>query len=489
MAIVQWVNLEKDSDYLDDPDISSLDRCGKLTIKTAFAKGNVDLSYKVKVKEVGSDNVTYSAAELGRNSNFKMTEGATDLGTEAEVTMEDTIQLRAAGGNKYKLEAKDANGKVVSSEEIEAKRKLYYQFMHMEDAKGEVKKYGLEQLEQHCLKNHVVLSKGGKDKKIPFRKNINTSMGQHQQFADDIKAQYDLKTSFKQVGCVTVLSNYLATHKDKIVKITHEIGDNINPLCTVSATLVDLWVLEKDFLWYGLEDGHDQDKGWFVKGRINYKPFVNTTNKVSYSVDFFKSDIEIGGSDINQYGGRNSIQIKISPSSNIDKIMKEKDGTLTFAIKFYIINGFSGGFSYPADGVAITTCCTKSWFRDESPNSSDVIWNHELGHRMGMVAHGNSTLTQGRKETDGSFQNRKINKNRLPDAPPNVYGEDRGVNDKGHAGPHCSSGSLTYNEEKDEWKGTPKCVLFGATGTSTAASPLDYCKECKDVVRKLDLSF
>ena len=210
---------------------------------------------------------------------------------------------------------------------------------------------------------------------------------------------------------------------------------------------------------------------------------------MGYSVDFFKKDVEVGGRDIKKYGGRNSIKIKTPQGTSLEKIMKEKDGTLTFAMKIYQINGFSGGFSYPTDGAAITTCCTKSWFTDVSPNSSEVIWNHELGHRMGMVAHGNKTLTQGKKEENDSFQKRIVNKNRLPDAPPNVYGEDRGVNDKGHAGPHCSSGTLTYNETKNEWKGTPKCVLFGSTGTSTAASPLDYCKDCKDVVRKLDLSF
>ncbi len=209
MAIVQWVNLEKNSDFLDDPDVESLDRCGKLSVKSAFSSGDVDLSYKVKVTEVGSDNVTYSAAELGRNNNFKMTHGTSDLATDTEVLIEGDIQLPAAGGNKYKLEAKDANGTAVSSEEIETKRKLYYQFMHMEDAKGKVKKYGLGQLEEHSLKNYVVLTKAGGDKKIPFQKNIDTSRKQHIQFASNIRSQYSLKEACKRVGCVTVLSNYL----------------------------------------------------------------------------------------------------------------------------------------------------------------------------------------------------------------------------------------------------------------------------------------
>ncbi len=113
---------------------------------------------------------------------------------------------------------------------------------------------------------------------------------------------------------------------------------------------------------------------------------------------------------------------------------------------------------------------------------------------MGMVAHGNKSLTQGKQESNEFFQKRTINKNMLPDAPPNVYGEDRGVNDKGHLGPHCSSGSVTYDASKRAWTGVPGCVLFGATGARDSAgtyhsSPLDYCDKCAPVVRKLDLSF
>ena len=51
-------------------------------VKTAFAANSVPLSYKVKLSHSGSDNEVYSAEELGRNDNFKMTKGATDLGTD-----------------------------------------------------------------------------------------------------------------------------------------------------------------------------------------------------------------------------------------------------------------------------------------------------------------------------------------------------------------------------------------------------------------------
>lgn len=484
MAIIQWVNLDKDSDYLDDPDIDSLDRCGKLSVKTAFSSGEVDLSYKVKVTPIAG-NVTYDSTELGRNSNFKMTLGTSDLATDDEVLMEESIQLPAAGGNKYKLEAKGANGSDVKSAEVEAKRKLYYQFMHMEDSSDKVTPYSLSQLEQHCDKYFIKLTKlsSAGDKKIPFRKCINSGKGgrfSHVGFANDVKAKYDLKDAFKKVGCVTALSNYIASFKSKETVITHIIGGVVEPACTIDSDKISLWLTDKELLWHGLDDTDDADKSWFIKGAVNYQPTPSSI-RAAQTIEFFKDDVEIAGTNIKSYGGRREIFLKIKPGSDLASFTAQTDGTISFYIKFNVIKGFSAGFSWGGAGFALTTCCTKAWFEDKKPEDSDVIWNHELGHRIGMTAYG---------DKDHSSTNAKFFvKGHLPNSPPKLYGENRGVNDKGHQGPHCESGSLTYDASKNKWSGTPGCVLFGATGTSSASSPLDYCADCTDIVKKLDLSF
>ena len=149
-------------------------------------------------------------------------------------------------------------------------------------------------------------------------------------------------------------------------------------------------------------------------------------------------------------------------------------GKIDIVFEVNKVAGFSGGFSWGGGGFALTTCCTKAWFEDKPQSKSDVIWNHELGHRMGMVAYGNKTSIRGA--------------NKLPDGPPTLYGENRGVNDKGHQGPHCEK-NVTYNATTNVWAGIPGCVLFGATGIGAVDSPLDYCSECTKIVRKLDLSF
>lgn len=497
MAIIQWVNLEKEDDYAADSDIGSKDRCGALEIKSSFAKDSVPLSYKVKVSPSGSDDVTYTTAELGRNKNFKMTKGATDLGTEAEVILSDTVKLPAAGGNKYKLEAKDANGIVVKSEEVEAKRKLYYQFMHMEDSSGKVTPYSLTQMEGHCAKYHIVLSKAGTDKKIPFNKCINSGRGgrfSHVGFASDVNSEYDLSAPLKKVGCVTALSNYVGSFISTTKSLTHTIGGTANPKISITsgvATVVGISgkisvtvMTGTEFLWYELDDDDDLAKVWFIDGAISFNPNTSSSSPAAMagqSIPISRADVSIGGTKQRTHGGYQVIDIEVKPGSILESMLSQTSGTLDFGFELNRVKGFSGGFSWGGAGFALTTCCTKAWFEDKQPSDSDVIWNHEIGHRMGMVAHGDKDHTA----TNRNFRKRP----ELPDSPPHLYGENRGVNDKGHQGPHCEEGAVTYNAATNRWSGVPGCVLFGATGTSAASSPLDYCGDCTPVARKLDLSF
>lgn len=500
MAIVQWVNLEKDSDYLDDADIPSLDRCGALEVKSGFTKDNIPLSYKVKVSSASKDNVEYTDAEKGRNDNFKLMKGATDLAAEAEVLMSDVIRLPAAGGNKYKLEAIDANGNDVESQEVEAKRKLYYQYMHMEDTNGKVKAVPLTQLEKHCLKNYMVLTKAGANKKIKFRKNINMSANtrsNYRHFADDAKVEYDLKSAQKKVGCVTVLSNYISRYKKKSVSLSYTIGASKNTTVSIkhsssnvmssisssiSPSIVSLKIFSgSEFLWYGLNDDDDAGKVWFIDGAISFTP--NSSNNIpgalaGHSIPIDRADVNIGGTSKNTYGGYRTIDITVGV--DLQAMLEQIGGTIKFILDINKVSGFAGGFSWGGNGFDLTTCCTKSWFKDVAATSSDVIWNHEIGHRVGMVAHGD--------KTNASHPDPK-----LPDAPPNLYGERSGINDNGHQGPHCAKG-VSYSppvppSKKGTWSGSPGCVLFGATSNGGVSSPLDYCSDCTPIVRKLDLSF
>lgn len=64
MAIIQWVNLEKDTEYENDSEVGSVDRCGAVAIKNVFAKANVPLIFKLGLSPVGGGNMVCGAAEL-----------------------------------------------------------------------------------------------------------------------------------------------------------------------------------------------------------------------------------------------------------------------------------------------------------------------------------------------------------------------------------------------------------------------------------------
>jgi hypothetical protein len=231
MSLKQWVNLTKDEAFTKDGDGSTLERCGKITIEVLFLKDDVPISFKVKVSPVGSDNVVYTKKEKKRNTNFKLTQGTLGLSDKKNVLLEESIQLPAAGGNKYKIEAKDANGKVASTTmEIETKRKLYYQTISMDDKKGnKVPKYSLSNMEKHSKKHHIDLIKKGSHRKIPYTKTItdaNASL-----FAEEIKKVFNIDSRLKKLGVAAVFSDYIADPTERTINRSVTMG-TVDPRCS-----------------------------------------------------------------------------------------------------------------------------------------------------------------------------------------------------------------------------------------------------------------
>lgn len=483
MTIKQWVNLPKEDVFLDK-EIDSVDRCGNLSIEIEVEKPDDAITYKAKITAVGKDKVTYNAAEISRNTNFMLVKGRNGIVDDKKIRV-DGIRLPAAGGNKYKIEIEDGAGNVVSSAvEVVAKRKLFYQYMYMDDGVNKVKPYDMSNLESHCKKYHIKLAKAGKDQKVPFNKTVNTGPGgtyNHNNLVTDVGAKYNIDAAQKKLGCVTVLSNYIAYFKYfETPLISYDLSAKKHPLCSISKTEITINI--NKYLWFGLDDDDDNIKRWFIKGEM----ILTTVDGSQPPIKIDRKNINIAGPNHRKYGGYKKIEIAITPE--LEKILKDNTiGFLSFKIETNILDGFSGGFSYGGGGFALTTCNTKSWWQDTAPSSSYMTWNHEFGHRIGMVAHGDKDHRSANKKFTVWHYRRA---RRLPDSAPGklLYGENPGVNDKGHQGPHCSKG-VSYDGSKNIWSGKPGCVMFGSTGTATDPTPKDYCDECTKLVKKLDLSF
>lgn len=469
MAIKQWVNLDKDDEYAKDSDIGSKDRCGKITLKIKFDNDKAPVSFKSKITPDGN-NVTYTSSEEARNPKFKLIQTASGICTEKEYVLDESIQLPAAGGNKYKIEAKDTDGKTVSSIEVEAWRKLYYQTMCMDDGTNKVPAGALGKMEAHAKKYFIALQQVGSTSKIPYLKTIGMhSSGNIGTFGASVKKAFSLKEAHKKVGIAAVFSEYISTMGNLELRKDFAIGGS-DPKVVISAS--DVTLIFDQFLWYGLDDADDKAKKWFVSAMIGLEePASKTSAGSTSSYTVPDADVSIAGSKLRTYGGFH--QIKIKRNAALDKLLNAKKGKLLFYAKVNAATGWTNGFSWNPGGVNLITTARRVAWDDMPANTTEYTWNHEVGHRFGMVAYGNKKGIAGA--------------NKLPDGPPTLYGENRGVNDKTHAGPHCEKGA-SFDATKKQWSGSPGCVMFGANGIGASHAPNDYCSACQPIVKKLDLS-
>jgi hypothetical protein len=153
-------------------------------------------------------------------------------------------------------------------------------------------------------------------------------------------------------------------------------------------------------------------------------------------------------------------------------------------MKLVCVDGFSGGFAY--NGINLLAICTKSWWDDNTAGAVQIVI-HEVGHKVGMVAHGDKPAYGSTPE---EISDSAARKNTLPNSPPKLYGDVRGTNDQEHMGPHCAKGA-TFDATKpvgEGWSGSPGCTMFGADAIGANSAPEGFCSDCSKVVRKLDLT-
>lgn len=134
-----------------------------------------------------------------------------------------------------------------------------------------------------------------------------------------------------------------------------------------------------------------------------------------------------------------------------------------------MVRGFQNGISC---GNGITASATKVRWEDRPEDGALDTWQHEFGHRVGMVACGNRANDPAVKDV---FHPNPVGI--LPDAPSKLYGHIYKKNSYGgHQGPHCGSGALTINTTTNVWSGKPDCIMFGSNGTSSRdVRHSDYC--------------
>lgn len=498
MPIKQWVNLTKDEIHKDST-ISTIHRCGSLSVKVTAEREGPAIGYLLRVIPA-ADNATYGRDELRRNPNFRTTKGRPSVLDNVSTETLDGIRLSAAGGNKYTIEVKDANGKVVrANEEVEVWRRLYYQVIAMrgvkvpplksfeEDFRDEKKKFFIELIEKGDVRGQMKLIRTITS--YYESKTGETTSTNGEEFRREAKKVYTIR-HLQPYAVAVVFSNYIATVRRLTLEFVLNKRSNTDGRITfgVNELTVDVKEHQNDqghYLWHNLsgDDTTIDHKHWLERGTAQ---FVDQEQRV---LGIHDNDISIAGSKWGSEGGYSQVKFRLSPAM----AAYLNDHAVTLKVVLRTAKGFSGGFSYTA--LNLITVATKAWWDPSDEEKMLQILNHEMGHKLGMVAFGD------KKKSDAPYKdNKDFNENkRLPDSHPKLYGENRGVNDRGHKGPHCSTGA-EYHEpgtplggRNGAWTGQPLCVMFGATGLEDAKtrkytrSPKDFCPACAKAVRKLDL--
>lgn len=455
MAEEQWVNLPKDSKY-EESGITK-DRLGPVTVELEFKKSKPMKPWKLKVTPLAG-NIEYSRREMGRNPHFKlksiMSFGVSDA---TKVLLEECLHLPAAGGNKYKIEVKDGDGKTVgTATELEARRKLYYQVICM---KG-VTAPSLTDMEDGfwnpAKKYYLKLACPKPQGEMTYYKNIKSANWEGTRGRQDMfkqaKKNYKLK-DLHPFCFVVVCSKMIGSSKDVTFKYPFTLWGK---LFARGDEELEVTIPGDQALWFDIDDIDDKKDGgqgdWLVSE-------ITFNDGKAAPIQLSRADVTLGPKT-----GRWHQKIKVKLKADLRYKIKKREGMLEIAVK--VVGGFSGGYSDPM--ANFITIGSAGWEAAYSEAKKVQILIHEVGHKVGMVADG---------------------RDRAPAAAPNLYGHIRtgpNSNNKGHSGPHCEKG-ITYTAATKTWAGTPGCVMFGATSGGGKATPKTFCSDCDNVVRKLDL--
>jgi len=460
MAKEQWINLPKSDDYVADS-IKSKERLGYARLRVKFKKASL-AGFRVKVIPLGgADHEQYSQAERNRNSNFRVrVSGSASNNAKQEVILTKRVYLNAAGGNKYKIQAQYKKKVVESGLELESRRKLLYQVMSMRGITAGSTTTMERAFWKPDKKFFIEMKKQGPTATVDYIPCLDGT--NHDTFIRSSAKGYTLK-NFKPYAFGINFVNYIATPQEIVVD--REVDFTVPSKVSKWTPTDQIWTLALPApLWYDLDPADDANRRWFVSCSLWFEPDDAPGTKETIGVA--AGDVTPVGPAVGPYGGHRQVSVRIAMDQVKRNLLTSRKGKFKVQLRVVCVAGFSGGFAYNV--INLIAIATKAWWEDATGDAEYVL-NHEVGHKVGMVADG---------------------KGRSPDSHGHLYGDQRGVNDQDHQGPHCSKGA-TWDASKpkgERWSGTPGCVMFGATGIGNVSSPPEFCDACAPIVRKLDLS-
>jgi hypothetical protein len=494
MSVIQYVNLPQ-TDKFAEASGKKKERLDFIRIKVKFQKSNMS-GFRLECKCLGgSEFEWYEDNERARNQGFQvrgMPRVLTNDGkTEAKYNYDS--HLNAAGGNEYEYEATHKGKLVKSSAKIVTRRMLFYQTFVMVDPDGGT----LNDADTTPMETELKGTSGNKYNIDVIKKadlsQIEFIKCYHDRNTWDVikgvAKEYELDDLDPYAFGIAFI-NYISDPRD--YPVDRDVTGLVSGLSTSNRSFE---VEFNKYLWFQMDDQDDTDKRWYKELRLEFTPSDSSgsPSTITVSPDSVDSRVRPSGSDLHSFGGRHKLKIFLTPA-RIQNSILNKQGTWKLKGEIRTVKSFTNGSAFR--GINLILVATR--VRWENRNLGDVpaTITHEVGHKIGMVAHGDrgigdkiiADMFSLDSETASAgwraFDSELSRKMKLPNSHDKLYGENRGVNDRGHRGPHCGEGA-SWSAANEEWTGTPGCVMFGA---SMAGRPGTFCGKCAKLVRKLDLS-
>jgi len=480
MSKEQWVNLPRESKFVEDK-IKKKRRLDFVRIIVKFKKESLS-TYRLKINKVGgNDFEDYEVNEKRRNINFQIRgmPGVVTNDGKKEIACTYDIYLNAAGDNEYEIEATHKGKTVTGTWSYKSRRKLFYQVMKMRGCPTVPMTKMEDEFWKPARKHYIEMKKKGAESTVKFIPCLDGSNAT--EFIKESAKGYTLKTHKPFAFGITFV-NYAATPEDK--SITRSIDFTLPSRAAQRRLGTQTLTFDVGSqLWFELDPDDDARKRWYRRIWLWFEPDSNPAAK--QYVRIRKRMVEPTGAKLNTYGGRRELKITFPQNTIRRNASTEKEGKWKVRMDLTLVRGFSAGFAY--NGINLLGICTKVWWRDKELSGAPQVVVHEVGHKVGMAAHGDR-LAYG--DTVEAILDSFARKNTLPNSHSDLYGDIRGTNNQDHLGPHCAKGA-SWDPTKargERWSGNPGCVMFGATSLGGTASPITFCSDCSKNVRKLDLT-
>ncbi len=438
--------------------------------------------YKLEIRKAGGAAFeNYEANEKQRNINFKVRglPGVLTNDGKTEIKCAYDIYLNAAADNEYEIVATHKGKEVTGKFKVKSRKKLFYQVMKMKGCPTTSMAAMEAEFWKPGRKHYIEMKKKGAESTVKFIPCLDdTNAGA---FIKASAKGYTLKTHKPYAFGMTFV-NYSATPES--LTITRKANFTL-PSRISKWSLSDLsWEVDLGrHLWFELDPKNDKNKRWFRQIILWFEPDDNPAAKDFVIIK--KSMVKPSGSKHGTFGGRKKLTIDFPQGSVNRNFFTKKKGKWKVQMKLVCVRGFSAGFAYTQ--INLLAICTKAWWKTTDLSGAAQTVVHEVGHKVGMVAHGDKPATGNTPALVTASGARKAV---LPNSHANLYGDIRGTNDQDHLGPHCSKGAAWDSSKPrgQRWSGNPACTMFGSTGIGGNSSPVGFCSDCSKIVRKLDLS-